>query len=275
MFLQLRPILTVIVWGSMFLMACAGTPAAPPQTAPAAAKATAAPTQPEKTDAVAFYYEENAQFELVSPQGIRVLIDVGSRSKLSAPPTSTDILLTTHSHNDHFDINFANMFPGQQLNQKEGVLEVADVKIKGIKSAHNGDTPKGDNYIFVIEMGGLRIGHFGDCGQSKLTQTQLDQIGQLDVMITQLQNSYSGVSLENRKAFILIKKLNPKLVIPTHGNESPDVIESAINKWPKAYVATGKILISPSRLTESTQLLVLGDSITETAYKKMYQMAEW
>lgn len=195
--------------------------------------------------------------------------------KLSASPTAADILLITHAHSDHLNTNFVKSFPGQQLNQTEGTLEVADVKIKGVKSAHNGDEPKGGNIIFVVEMGGLRIGHFGDCGQSKLTQAQLDQIGQLDVMITQLENSYSAVSLDNKKAFKLIDQLKPKLIIPAHGNGNPDVIKYSIEKWPKAYVGAGKILVSPDRLTDTPQFLVLGDSITVVAYKKVYQMAEW
>ena len=42
-----------------------------------------------------------AQTELVSPQGVHVLIDIADPSKVLEPVTDQDILLTTHDHPDH------------------------------------------------------------------------------------------------------------------------------------------------------------------------------
>ena len=64
---------------------------------------------------VTLYHEGYAQVELISPQGTRVLIDVADPSALISPATEEDILLTTHGHSDHFDADFADSFPGQQL----------------------------------------------------------------------------------------------------------------------------------------------------------------
>ena len=57
------------------------------------------------------YYEENAQIELISPEGLRVLIDVHDPSALSSPPTAKDVLLTTHNHGDHRRLDFVSSFP--------------------------------------------------------------------------------------------------------------------------------------------------------------------
>lgn len=82
-------------------------------------------------------------------------------------------MLTTHNHGDHYRLDFFNSFAGRQLKVKTGDIKLEDVTIRGIASAHNeGDEPRpedGSNYIFIIDMGGLRIAHFGDIGQDALT----------------------------------------------------------------------------------------------------------
>ena len=151
---------------------------------------------------ITLYYEENAQFELIGPQGTRVLIDVFNPLALSSPVTDKDILLTTHGHNDHFKADFADSFPGQQLRMQEGESNLSDVSIRGIASSHSPAReikPGLGNYIFIVDMGGLRIAHFGDIGQEQLTQEQLDALGEVDIAVTQLVNSYSQMNMRNRK----------------------------------------------------------------------------
>jgi L-ascorbate metabolism protein UlaG (beta-lactamase superfamily) len=70
-------------------------------------------------------------------------------------------------------LDFVKSFPGQQLDVKIGEIEREDVEIQGIASAHYEGTefrPEGGtNPIFIADMCGLRIVHFGDIGQDKLT----------------------------------------------------------------------------------------------------------
>ena len=77
------------------------------------------------------YYEENAQVELISPEGSRVLIDVHDPSLLSSPPTSKDVLLTTHNHGDHRRLDFVSSFPGKQLDVKTGdIMKETSLEMK-------------------------------------------------------------------------------------------------------------------------------------------------
>ncbi len=71
---------------------------------------------------IKLYYEENAQVELISPAGSRVLIDVNNPDALSSPPTANDVLLTTHNHGDHRRLDFVKSFPGKQLEIKTGAI---------------------------------------------------------------------------------------------------------------------------------------------------------
>jgi L-ascorbate metabolism protein UlaG (beta-lactamase superfamily) len=235
-------------------------------------EAASAPQEPK----VKITYEDNAQFELVSPQGIRVLIDIAEPSKLTSPATAQDILLTTHSHSDHYNPEFVKSFPGQQLTMQEGEIKQADVAIKGIKAAHNATPPDGSDYIFVVDMGGLKLVHFGDLGQEELTQDQMDQLGEVDVALSQLENSYSAMSLANKKGFNQMEQVNPKLLIPTHGNANMNVIKYAVGVWKDAYADLGPVAIGRSDLSAgATKLLVLGDKYVIPAYQKVLNLPVW
>ena len=209
------------------------------------------------------YYEENAQVELISAESTRVLIDVNDPGALSSPPTAKDVLLTTHNHGDHRRLDFVSSFPGKQLDVKTGEIKLKDVTIRGIASAHNeGDEFRdegGSNYIFIIDMAGLRIAHFGDIGQEALTPKQLKALGKVDIAITQLANMFSNMTAVNKKGFNLIDQLQPKLIIPTHIHD-PTCAKIAADKW-LGYNSYKKYL-SPNidNLPEETTIIFMGSN---------------
>jgi L-ascorbate metabolism protein UlaG (beta-lactamase superfamily) len=266
---------------SLVATACAPAATPPPAGPPAADTPLPAPDTPAPTSApqepkVKITYEGNAQFELVSPQGTRVLIDIADPTQLTSPAAARDILLTTHGHSDHINSEFAKSFPGQQLKFQEGEIKQADVVIKAIKAAHNGTPPDGSDYIYIVDMGGLRIVHFGDLGQEKLTQDQLDQLGTVDVALSQLENSYSAMSLANKKGFNQMEQVKPKLLIPTHGNGNMEVIKYAVGLWKDGYADSGPVAIGRSDLPAGgTKLLILGDKYVVPAYQKVLKLPEW
>lgn len=209
------------------------------------------------------YYQENAQIELISPEGSRVLIDVHDPGALSNRPAEMDVLLTTHNHGDHRRLDFVRSFPGEQLDVKTGEIERKNVTIRGIASAHNeGDEfrdENGSNYIFIIDMAGLRIAHFGDIGQEALTPEQLKVLGKVDIAITQLANTYSDMTAANKKGFNLMDQVRPKMIIPTHIHD-PTCAEIADDKW-IGYNSYKKYLsISLDNLPEETTIIFMGNN---------------
>lgn len=224
---------------------------------------------------VTLYYEENAQFELISPQGTRVLIDVFNPSALSSPVTDKDILLTTHGHSDHINADFVDSFPGQQLRIQEGEINLSDVSIRGIASAHSASdelqSEGGSNYIYIVDMGGLRIAHFGDIGQEQLTQEQLEALGEVDIALTQFVNPWSQMDLRNKKGFNLMAQVKPKLIVPTHGRMR--AIEYAMELWEVFATDAIAVTVSRSDLSDGTKMLVMGSGAS--SLKKNYDLPEW
>ncbi len=228
-----------------------------PQPTPTPLPPTATPLPPA---AVTLYYEESAQVELISSKGTRVLIDAWNPAAPSSPATEQDILLTTHLHGDHINTGFQAAFKGQQLYVKAGEIKSADVAILGLASGHNDYDPllpeNGTNYIYIIDMDGLRIAHFGDIGQNALTDDQLAALGKVDVAITQFSNSYSSMNLANEKGFNLMAQVKPRLIIPTH--TSLDATQQAATLWTCLYSEKPAVKISQAVLTDETQILFLG-----------------
>lgn len=227
-------------------------------------------------EAVTIYYEDNAQVELISPAGVRVLFDVWNQKLLSALPTENDILLTTHGHPDHYSPAFIDAFPGQKLTVEAGELSQDDVTIVSIPSAHNATTKlpeKGaSNYIFMLDVAGLRVVHFGDIGQEELTEEQLEALGEVDIAITQFVNSYSSMDLRNMKGFNLMDQVQPKLIIPTH--VSLDALGVAAEKWEGFQTQEWPIQVDESMLVEGqTRYLAVG--VYAKASANLYNFPDW
>lgn len=104
--------------------------------------------------AVTLYYGGNAQVELIGSTGVRVLIDVHDPSLLSSPATEADILLTSHTHPDHYNKEFVASFKGPQLLTEVGNLVLDGVSIEGIAARHN--PSHGTNFIYIVVMDGDR-----------------------------------------------------------------------------------------------------------------------
>ncbi len=216
-------------------------------------------------ESVILICEEGAQFELISPQNNRVLMDISDPSMLSSSPRAQDILLTTHLHGDHYNEKFTANFPGRQLFVQEGRLDRGDLLVQGIAakhSEHSWDILKpegGSNYIFLIETSGLRIAHFGDIGQKRLTVEQMEALDRIDVAITQFINPYSQMNLENLKGYQLMEQLNPRIIIPHHGAFNEDAVRQAMDRWNVVCAPGDCLRLSPDMLPEKTTVLLMGE----------------
>jgi L-ascorbate metabolism protein UlaG (beta-lactamase superfamily) len=130
----------------------------------------------------------------------------------------------------------------------------------------------GTNYIFLIEIGELRIAHFGDIGQEALTDEQLEILGDIDILITQFVNPFSRMDVRNEIGFNLAAQVNPKLIIPTHYNL--DALEISVGQWESFKVDETVATIDSTMLVEGETRLLLF-SLYGKAAANLYQVPDW
>jgi L-ascorbate metabolism protein UlaG (beta-lactamase superfamily) len=147
-----------------------------------------------------------------------------------------------------------------------GEYEVSGISIYGIAARAHMDEEKQRSAtmykIMVDELRILIVGHV----YPELSDAQLETIGMVDVMLVPVGGN--GYTLDSIGALKLIKKVEPKLVIPAH-YEAPGLqyavpqqpLEQALTTLamePKETVA--KLKLKPGELGDVMQILVLEQS---------------
>jgi L-ascorbate metabolism protein UlaG (beta-lactamase superfamily) len=125
-----------------------------------------------------------------------------------------DLLLVTHEHMDHNGVDAIGGDP-TILRSTAGALESPIGAVTAIASEHDeaAGTERGPNTIFVFELDGLRVCHFGDFGQSALRDEQAAAIGTVDLLILPVGG---GPTIGADGAAAIIERLSPRWIVPMH-----------------------------------------------------------
>jgi L-ascorbate metabolism protein UlaG (beta-lactamase superfamily) len=125
-----------------------------------------------------------------------------------------DLLLVTHEHIDHNGVDAIDGDPAI-LRSTAGRHESPLGEVIGIASEHDerAGTERGPNTIFVFELDGLRVAHFGDFGQSEMRPEQAEAIGTVDLLILPVGG---GPTIGAEGAHAIIERLAPRWVVPMH-----------------------------------------------------------
>jgi len=136
--------------------------------------------------------------------------------KFEYPPIELDaqLLLVTHEHVDHNGVEAIGGDP-VVLRSTAGRLDSPIGEVIAIASEHDEEAgiARGPNTIFVFELGGLRVCHFGDFGQSVLREEQQAAIGAIDLLIVPVGG---GPTLGATGALEVVRRLAPRWVVPMH-----------------------------------------------------------
>lgn len=194
---------------------------------------------------------------VVSIGKLRVVID-DNLADLGAKPVlkAEDIVLFTGPHAE----------PATETKlivDRPGEYEISDVSIHGIAArGHLDEKPQQTATMYKLtadDLNLLVLGHI----YPELSDAQLEQIGMIDVLVTPVGGN--GYTLDPAGALGLIKKIEPKLVIPTHFDDKSlqfPVPQQTLDQALKGLVmepsqTAPKLKVKPSDLTDTLQLIVL------------------
>ena len=180
------------------------------------------------------------------------LADLGAKSVTR----QGDIVLYTSAHGDP-------AHDPKILIDQPGEYEVTGVSIFGIAArAHIDEEKQMTATIYKVVVDDLTVLFTGHI-YPDLSDTQLEAIGMVDVLVIPVGGN--GFTLDGIGALKLIKKIEPKMVIPTHYADDTlqfvvpqQTLEEALKALamePKETVT--KLRVKPAELTDVAQLVVL------------------
>ena len=170
------------------------------------------------------WYGQSA-FRLAAPEATVAVDPFGDLSALAGArgtvfdyprieDVQADLLLVTHEHIDHNHIDAIGGEP-VVLRSTAGKLGSPVGEVVAIASEHDEEagTARGPNTIFVFDLGGMRVCHFGDFGQSGLREEQAAAIGEIGLLFIPVG---AGPTIGAEQAAAIVGRLRPKVVVPMH-----------------------------------------------------------
>lgn len=132
---------------------------------------------------------------------------------LTPPRGSADIVTVSHHHSDHDNVKTISGNPF--VIDGPGEYEIKGIDILGVSSFHDSKkgAERGQNTIYVIKVDRIKICHLGDLGQERLSDRQLEVIGQVDILMAPIGGKYTIGAKEVAK---ISKQIEPQIIIPMH-----------------------------------------------------------
>jgi L-ascorbate metabolism protein UlaG (beta-lactamase superfamily) len=212
-----------------------------------------------KTGGINITWYGHAMFLIDAGEGKKIITDpFDERVGYPLPAVSADIVTVSH---DHFDHNNTTAIGGNpQVVRILGSQTINGVKITGIGSFHDetGGSQRGENTIYVFEIGELKIVHLGDLGHI-LTGEQVGELANVDILLIPVGGNYT---IGAEAAAKVVEQIKPKVVIPMHYKTADCTIDIAsVDDFTAKYGSVehkpSTVSISKTSLPASTQVWVM------------------
>lgn len=144
-----------------------------------------------------------------------------------------------------------------------GEYEVANVSITGIPArSHMDEAGTKSTTMYKVVVGDVTFLFTGHV-YPELSDDQLEQIGLVDIMVVPVGGN--GYTLDGVGALKLIKEVEPKVIVPTHYDDSKLKFEVPQQPLDQALTALGmevkekvpKLKLKATEFGENTQLIVV------------------
>lgn len=201
------------------------------------------------------YYGANC-VRLTSKKAAVIVDDNLAALGLKTVTKAGDICLNTNgSIPRHNEAVFTANTPGE--------YEIQGFIIHGVPArGHMDEEGKLSSTIYTVESEDVRVAIVGHIFPD-LSEDQLEQIGMIDIAVIPIGGN--GYTLDGVGALQIIKKIEPKIVIPTHYADKQikyDVPQAELTDALKGLAMepsekTGKLKLKANELTDSTRLIIL------------------
>lgn len=210
---RLIAFLGLVLSGPVAASGCFPVASTPGRIVPAAWPAAAAPAGV----AVELTFLGHSSFLLETPAGVTVVTDYNDYVR---PPLVPRIATMNNAHDTHYtlrpDPRIEHVLRG--WNPAGGFAEydlvVEDLRVRNVPTAVRGRF--GDqalsNSIFVFEVGDLCLAHLGHL-YHRLTDAQLAELGQIDLLMTPIDGVYT---MSQDEMLEVVEQIRPLVVLPMH-----------------------------------------------------------
>jgi L-ascorbate metabolism protein UlaG (beta-lactamase superfamily) len=125
-----------------------------------------------------------------------------------------DLLLVTHEHLDHNGVEAIGGDP-TVLRSTAGRLDSPIGEVVAVASEHDqaAGTERGPNTVFVFDLDGVRVAHFGDFGQQELRPEQAAAVGSVDLVFLPVGG---GPTVDAAQARAIVDQVGARWVVPMH-----------------------------------------------------------
>jgi L-ascorbate metabolism protein UlaG (beta-lactamase superfamily) len=155
-------------------------------------------------------------FSIKAKEGT-IVIDPFAKTGLPEPKLKADIVLVTHAHSDHNNIEIVKGISAAKpfIVSGPGEYEVGNIVINGIASFHDNEEGKkrGPNTIYTFSSEDISVCHLGDLGQKALSDQQLESLNGVDILMVPVGGIFT---IDGKEAIDIISQIEPKIVIPMH-----------------------------------------------------------
>lgn len=152
--------------------------------------------------------------------------------------------------------------PGRIAVDQPGEYEISNITIQGVAARAHMDSEGLNATIFKLQTDDLRVVIVGHI-YPELTDDELEAIGTVDVLFIPVGGN--GYTIDPIGALKVIKKVEPRIVIPTHYADSKikyevpqQDLQTALKEMSmEAHETVAKLKLKSSDIPETTQLIVL------------------
>ena len=197
-----------------------------------------------------------------SPGAVKIATDYNDYIRPSVVP---DIATMNRAHTTHYsnfpDPDIKHVLRG--WNPEGGPakhdMTVADSRVRNVPTNirdWNGGAISHGNSIFIFEISGMCIGHLGHLHHT-LTDQQIAQIGQLDVVMVPVDGSYT---MDVAGIVEVLKALRARLILPMHYFNPYTLnrfLDRIRNDFPVETATEPMLVISQKSLPSEPKVLVL------------------